>query len=76
MRVPDFGRVDAFPGGLDEFVPCEVRRQAREAGIPESLLGPETPEREGRGAGDASAGGMEETAAAQLRNDYAGQFLM
>jgi hypothetical protein len=57
MRVPHLRGIDAFPGASDQFVLGEAARQAREAGIPPSLLGPQAP------GGDAGRGGGERRAA-------------
>ncbi len=52
VHVPDSRRVDAFPGGGEELVIGEVRRQRRAARIPQALLGPVAPGggADGRGA--------------------------
>jgi hypothetical protein len=55
MAIPDALRIEAFPGGADQFVPGKLPRQAGTAGIPESLLGPEFPGRERAGAGERGA---------------------
>ncbi len=68
VRVPDLRGVEAVPGGAHQLVLGEAARQAREAGIPQSLLGPEAP------GGEAAGGG--ERRAALEGTSYAGQFLM
>jgi hypothetical protein len=51
VAIPDLGRIDALPRGSDELVVGEARRQRREAGIPDALVGPKAPQRDaGRGA--------------------------
>jgi len=46
MRVPDLRGIEAFPSGPDQVVLGEAARQAREAGIPYSLVRPQTVGRE------------------------------
>jgi hypothetical protein len=54
MAVPDLRRIDPFPGGGDQLVLREARRQRRAAWIPEALLGPVAPGgRSGCGRPDA-----------------------
>jgi len=55
VRIPDAGRIDAVPGGPDQFVFGEALRQAREAGIPQPLLGPQAPGSEAAGGGERRA---------------------
>ncbi len=55
VRIPDARRVEAFPGGLYEFVLEKTPRQANEAGIPDTLLGPEFPGRQRARTGERRA---------------------
>jgi len=43
VAVPDLGGIDAVPGGVDQRMIGEARRQCRATGIPEALVWPITP---------------------------------
>jgi hypothetical protein len=53
MAVPDLARIEALPGGADQLVPGEARRQPGEARIPEALLGPGAARRRAAERGEA-----------------------
>lgn len=55
MRVPDLRGVEPLPGGADQLVLGQAARQAREAGIPQTLPRPQAPSGERGGAGERRA---------------------
>jgi len=59
MCIPDPFRVESCPGCPDQFMPGDRRRQADAAGIPENLLGPESPGCKPAGAGKRGAAQQE-----------------
>jgi hypothetical protein len=58
MAVPDLTRLETFPRCADQLVLRQVAGQACKTGIPQALLGPETPG--GESAGAREDGGSQE----------------